>query len=123
MRLLILWNHIAFSQAMSFEVEITQQGRGGTYYYVEHDAKLPFEWDFSSIGVVIYVPTPEAWDGFCQSHDAIWALGRRQEILQRVAEEVRRRKAKSAKITIEDHWIKLSFKDAWIFRLLKALLR
>ena len=107
---------------MTFEVEITQQGRGGIYYYTEHGVKLPFEWDFSSIGITIYVPTHGAWNEFCRKNDAPWGIGRRQEILQRLGDEVRRRKAKSAQITIEDHWVQLSFKDGWIFRLLKAVL-
>ena len=81
---------------MTFEVEITQQGRGGIYYYTEHGVKLPFEWDFSSIGITIYVPTHGAWNEFCRKNDAPWGIGRRQEILQRLGDEVRRRKAKSA---------------------------
>ena len=109
--------------AMSFAVQITQQGRGGTYYYLEHGAKLPFHWDFSSEGVEIYVPTPDEWTAYCEQHGATWAAGKRQQILERVAEEVRRRKAKYARITIEDHWVVLTFKDAWIFSLLKSLFR
>ena len=93
---------------MTFEVEITQQGRGGIYYYTEHGVKLPFEWDFSSIGITIYVPTHGAWNEFCRKNDAPWGIGRRQEILQRLGDEVRRRKAKSAQITIEDHWASAS---------------
>jgi hypothetical protein len=116
-------SNASLGRIVKYEVEITQEGRGGTYYYIEQAAKLPFDWDFSSQGVSIVAPTPDEWDSYCSKYDADWAKGRRQEILQTLAEEVRRRKAKSATITIEDHWVNLSFKDSWVFSLLKSLFR
>ena len=106
---------------MSFEVEITQQGPGGVYYYVELGVRLPFEWEFSSDGLDIAVPTPGDWNAFCANHNARFAANRRHEILERVAEQVRKRKVKSAKVAIDDHYVSLSWKDPWIFSVFKWL--
>ena len=108
---------------MSYKVEITYEGRCGWYHYIEDGKRLSFDWEFSTVGITIFVPTPEEWDAYCEEHRAAWAKGRRQEILQRLAEEVRRRKVKSAKIKIEDQWVELIFEDAWIVTLLKKLFR
>lgn len=105
---------------MSYQVEITQTGRGGWSYYIEDGKTLSFDWDFSIGSVEIYVPTPEEWDAFCEKRDAGWAKGRRLEILVRLAEEIRKQKAKSAKVSIEDHWIILSFTNAWIPSFLRS---
>jgi hypothetical protein len=107
---------------MDYTVEITQEGRGGWVYYLEDGVKLPFDWDFSAIGTDIYVPIPAEWDSFCNEHSSYAARGRRQEILERVAEEVRRKKAKTAKVTIDDTGISFSFEHDWLHRLLSKIL-
>ncbi len=105
-----------------YQVTITQKGPGGWDIYTEGGRKLAFEWQFSAEGVAISVPTPQGWDDYCEKNDAGWAKGRRQEILERIAQEVRRKKAKTAVISYEDDWIILSFEDDWVFSLLKKLL-
>jgi hypothetical protein len=106
---------------MSYKVEITQDGRCGQDIYVEDGKRLPFDWEFSAAGVTIYVPTPQEWDAYCEKYDAVWAKGRRREILERVAQEVRRQKVKSARFEILDHWVELSFEDHWIFSLFSKI--
>jgi hypothetical protein len=94
---------------MNYKVEITQSGRGGTIYYIEDDHRMSFDWEFSMSGATIFVRTPDEWEKNSQSQDASWTSGRRQEILERLAEDVRRQQAPSARIEIEDHWIELTF--------------
>ncbi len=45
----------------------------------------------------------------CRGRGAASAAGRRQEILERVTEEVRAQKAKTSVVSIEDNWIQLTF--------------
>ena len=94
---------------MSHKVEIEQTGRGGTVRYFEDGRELTFDWEFTMDGADIFVPTPEQWDLNCRSRGAGWAEGRRQEILERVAEEVRAQKATSSVVNIEDNWIHFVF--------------
>jgi len=94
---------------MDYEVEINQTGRGGTINYIEEEKSLPFDWEFSMVGADIFVPTSSEWDSYCEKHLADWAKGRRQEILERLSQEVRKQKVQSAKIKIEDHWIQFTF--------------
>jgi hypothetical protein len=94
---------------MSYAVEIGQTGRGGTITYSDRGSLLSFDWEFAIDGVDMFVPTPEQWDAFCQSRDAAWAKGKRQEILAQVAEEVRKQKATSAVVTIADNWVHFAF--------------
>jgi len=94
---------------MNYKVEIHQTGRGGRVSYMEDERTLFLDWEFAVDGVDLFVPTPENWDAYWQGRDAGWAGGRRQEILERVAEEVRKQKAAGAKVTIEDNWIHFGF--------------
>lgn len=107
---------------MSYKVERTQEGCGGWVYYIEDGVKLPFDWEYSATGFDIYAPSPQEWDTFCARHGAQTAFGRRQEVLQRVAEEVRRKKAKTAKVVIDDAGISFSFKGDPVYTLLRKIL-
>jgi len=106
---------------IDYQVQITQNGRDGVDYFIEGDSRLPFYWEFTMGGVAIEVPTLEEWDGYCDIKRAPRAKGRRQEILVKLANEVRRRKAKSAVISIEDNWIILTFEEPWIYSFLRGL--
>ena len=97
------------SESVDYQVEIGQSGRGGTITYREGAGSLSFDWEFSMDGADVFVVTPEQWDANCRGRDAAWAAGRRQEILERVAAEVRRQQAASATISIEDQWIHFQF--------------
>ena len=94
---------------MTFTVEIEQTGRGGTITYTEDQGSLSFDWEFASSGADVFVAPPAQWDANCTSRGAAWAVSRRQEILERVADEVRRQKALGSVITIEDQWIHFEF--------------
>jgi hypothetical protein len=94
---------------MNYRVEISQFGRGGSINYTENEQALRLDWEFATDGAYIFVPTPEQWDGYWRSNDIEWAAGRRQEILERVAEAVRREKAQSSNVTLEDNSIHFKF--------------
>ena len=93
---------------MDYKVEIDQSGRGGSISYIENGQALIFDWEFATDGAYVFVPAPEQWDAYWQSDNG-WAQGRRQEILERVAEEVRRQKAQGSTVTIDDREIHFRF--------------
>jgi hypothetical protein len=107
---------------MNYEVKFTTKGRGGWVYYIEDGKTLPFDWDITTAGFDIYVPTSEEWTAFCDGHNALQAKDRREEILQRIAEEVRKQKAKTAKVSIDETGISFSFESNWVHRLLNKIL-
>src|SRR2546423_894642 len=107
---------------MSFEIKIRKTGRAGWMDYIEEGRSLHFRWDLNTEGAEVYVPTPYEWDVFCEKSAADWARGRRQEILERLAQEYCRQRAKKAKWRIADHWILISFENYRIHSLLKKLL-
>lgn len=94
---------------MNYVVDIDQSGRGGRISYAENGNTMCFDWEFAINGATVFVPSPDEWDLRCQKEGGGWARGRRQEILERVAQEVRRQKAGSASVSIEDHWIQFEF--------------
>jgi len=94
---------------MSHKVEIIQTGRGGTINYTEQDTVLSFDWEFATNGADMFVPTPEQWAAYCHGRGADWAANSREEILERVAAEVRQQKAASSIVTIEDSWVHFEF--------------
>jgi hypothetical protein len=94
---------------MDYQVEIDSAGRSGNVYYKEAEGTLTFWWEFTMDGAVISVPRPEVWDGFCESSNQGWAKGRRQQIVERIAEQTKRQKASSAKIEYQDDWIVFKF--------------
>jgi hypothetical protein len=85
-------------------VEIVVNGPGGSVIYREGESAHSFGWDLGTGDVVatIYVPPPAEWDAKLP-----WASGRRREVLELVAREVRRRKAPGCRIEIDERWIRL----------------
>ena len=94
---------------MNYEVDISQSGRGGSINYTENEQALRLDWEFATDGAYVFVPTPEQWDAYWRSNNIQWAAGRRQEILERVAEAVRQQKAQSSQVTIEADSIHFKF--------------
>ena len=85
-------------------VEITGAGPGGSVVYREGDDVHKFGWDLGARDVVvtIYVPSPEDWDAAIP-----WAAGRRSEVMQTLAREVRRQKCRGCLVEIAERWIHL----------------
>ena len=108
---------------MSYEVKIVREGRGGFVFYHEDGLTLPFDWDVTADGFEVYVPRPVEWDEFCRRNKAEQCIGGREQILERVTEEVRKKKAKKAKITTDDMGISFSFEGDWLHSIVKRLLR
>lgn len=84
------------------KVNITQSGPSGKIQYTEGFLKkntCEFYWEFSGGDVLatVWFPTEEKWNSAYP-----WAAGRRKEIMDVVAAEVRKQKAKSAKVKWED---------------------
>jgi len=107
---------------MSYEVEIKRDGRGGWVYYREGKAVLPFDWDITSVGFEVYLPPSVEWDDFCRRNNATRCNDRRAQIVERVAEEVRRKRARKAKVTIDDLGISFSFEGDWLYGLISRIL-
>lgn len=94
---------------MSYEIKISQEGRGGIIFYVEDEKELPFDWEFSTTGAYIFVPTPENWNVFCESHKSEAAKDRRQEILETIGCEICRRQTFDGTFQIKDNWLEILF--------------
>ena len=107
---------------MPYEVDFMREGRGGWAYYREDGITLPFDWDITADGFEVYLPPSTEWDEFCKEHKATECIGRRKEILERLAEEIRRKKAKKAKVTIYDQGMSFSFKGDWLHSLISRIL-
>ena len=65
--------------------------------------------------------TPNQWNEFCEQNSAINCRDRRQEILERIAEESAKR-AKKAEVTIDDQGINFSLKGDWLHSLVSWIL-
>jgi hypothetical protein len=91
---------------MTYKVSVSQTGRGGTIFYTENGVELDFDWEFSMTGATVFVPTPAQWDAFCESG---FFTGRRQEILERIGEELCRQQTSNGKFRIEDNWLEIIF--------------
>ncbi len=109
--------------ALTYEVKIVREGRGGWAYYKEAGISLPFDWDVTSDGFEVYVPTTDEWQEFCRQNNAVQFMSRRDEILERLAEGVRIKKAKKAKVVIDDNGIIFSFEGDWLHSLISRILR
>ena len=91
----------------TYHVQIGDGGRAGVVRYSEVGGSLEFWREFTEGGAAIAVLDPAQWDAAHQAA-AVWAVGRREEILRRLAREVRRQRAPAARISIEDRWIVLT---------------
>jgi hypothetical protein len=92
----------------NYSVVIDNPGmRAGTLRYVEAQKELDFYWEIDGPGIVI--PSAAEWDAYCDKRNADWAKGRYREIIDRVAEEVRQKKAPSAKVQISEKYIAYIF--------------
>jgi hypothetical protein len=75
----------------NWKVEIQNSGKSGNIFYEEGSQCFDFYWEFGGapgIVLIIWSPEPSDWD-----EKIPWASGRRDEILNRVAQEVIRQRA------------------------------
>ncbi len=82
-----------------WSVEITSRGRSGSVEYQEPAGRISFYWEFASgetLAVICFEALAE-WNA-----RQPWAVGRRREILERVAGEVLRQKAPAGRADIDE---------------------
>jgi hypothetical protein len=83
-----------------WHVTIKQVAQYGTIHYFEVDqsAEIKFSWEFGggSVIVMIFSPPEVSWD-----KNYPWAAGRRQQIIERVAQETVRQRAPRNRYEIE----------------------
>ncbi len=91
---------------MNYKVRVSQAGRGGTIFYVENEAELAFDWEFSMTGATVFVPTPLQWEAFCKADNF---TGRRQEILENLGAELCRQQTSNGTFEIYDQWVEIIF--------------
>jgi ssDNA-binding replication factor A large subunit len=93
------------SPAMSYRVEISEDGRSGQVRYSEGTTASVFYWEFGGGDTIasISVPTEQKW-----AKETPWPLERRDEILQRVAAETIRQKCAGCVAEFDRGWINLN---------------
>jgi hypothetical protein len=92
---------------MAGKIKIINKGPSGKVQYIEGFLKkniceFYFEFGGADTVAIITVPTEEKWDAAYP-----WASGRRKEILNFVAEEVRRTQAPSSTVVWEPNSFRL----------------
>jgi hypothetical protein len=87
------------NEQQDFSMDVVSKGRIGDVIYREGAHVLTCWWEFTATGVSVWVPTPSEWPE--------WATGRRNEILGRIAGELRRQQAPEAEPFIDDRGIHL----------------
>jgi hypothetical protein len=100
-------------------VDIVANGPGGSVIYREGDRRHEFGWDLGTGDVLatIYVPSTGDWDA-----KVPWAAGRRQEILDFIARQVRRRRAFGSRIEMHERWIQFTEPPPWPVGLFRWLI-
>jgi hypothetical protein len=99
-----------------YKVEVQQEGRSGRIVYKESGESLSFFWEYIVDGLGVSIPTAEGWDAYCQKDGADWARGRREEILQNVAQALVKRYKKGS-FEVTDHWLNIHQGPSLISRL------
>jgi hypothetical protein len=110
------------SKTGAYKIEDELHSRGGWVFYIEQ-GRLPFSWEILGVkGRGVDIPTPEAWNDYCEKHSANWAKGRRQEIVQRVAEGLLKKwYGDGTYKVIEDRWLNIYPGPSLLSRLLDKL--
>ncbi len=78
------------SKKESWKVTIETRGQAGSVNYREGSNSAKFNWEFGAHDIIAFVwgPLPENWDNAYP-----WAIGRRREIMHRIADEVIKQRA------------------------------
>lgn len=90
---------MGISASQDWSVEILESGRSGSIGYREAAGFISFYWEFGGGDTVaiIWVEDLAAWNTRYP-----WAVGRRREIMERVARDVVRQKAPTCRAEIDE---------------------
>jgi len=82
-----------------WRVEIHGHGRAGSIKYFEQNHEALFGWELGAADVVFIItgPPPQDWDD-----QLPWAIGRREEVLSRIAREIVRTQAPRCSFELAD---------------------
>lgn len=107
-----------------YQIEMNQFGREGEIFYIEQ-SRLPFSWEIlggTKWGAGVTIPSPREWDKYCEKNKANWAKGRRDEIVQRIAQALSKHWYKNGTFEIEkDIWLNIYSGPSLLTRLLNKL--
>ena len=80
------------SKEKTWQVTIVTKGQAGLVYYIEESNSARFEWEYGAYDIIAFV-----WGTLSENWDSTypWAIGRRQDIMRRVAEEVIKQRARN----------------------------
>lgn len=94
---------------VEFQIKERPVGPAGWIDYFEGDKCLTLPSEPIIDGFAIRVPRDEEWKALCEREHAMWAIDRREIIINRIIEEMRKR-YKSKDVTFEDnYWINVHF--------------
>lgn len=104
------------NRAMKYKVTQTAKGwTGGSIQYIEDGRPLSFPYKSILRGIGISVPTAEQWSDYCERHSTDWAKGRREEILKRIGETVKKWYGELEPIVImKNHLVIVSYERFWV---------
>lgn len=87
---------------MTPELKVVSHGRSGLVHYREGRHTHTFDWELGGgdVIMVVYVPTPAAWDAAVP-----WAARRRTEVLERLARALCRQQCPRGRYELADQWI------------------
>jgi hypothetical protein len=108
--------------ALKYAVKFTRDGPSGWVYYLEGGEALPFDWQMSTVGFDVYLPTSEEWPEFCDKHGALNARSRRDLIVERLTKAIKKQEAGPAKVSIDDNAISFSYEGSWSRAILRKIL-
>ena len=70
---------------MNYNISFRSEGPAGWVDYREGGESLSFPWERTSYGFTIELPVHDEWDDFCRQQRAWSAIGRREEIIDRMS--------------------------------------
>jgi hypothetical protein len=92
-----------------FHVKQRPVGPAGWIDYFEDDRSLAIPSEPISDGFAIRMPSDDDWKAFCEREAAEWAIDRREIIIERIIEEMKKR-YKTRDVSLDDnYWISVHF--------------
>jgi hypothetical protein len=93
-----IWARPRSLGADGWRVTLDRGGRAGWVRYEEPAGSFRFQWEMLSTGIGVMLGTAGDWDARCRRDGADWAICRREEIAGRMAQEMVRLMAPSARV-------------------------